>query len=271
MKENKTAILITGAAGGLGSALVEMSKSLPDLHHVIAADIKERVSAMYKDDPKVIGIPMDVGSESSIRKAHEQLHKMDIQIKFLINCAGIAVFHPISESTEELLDKTLKVNTYGPVLTVSVFLNDLIETKGRVIQISSDSVRLPTLFHPYPNSKIALEAFSTSMRQELNLLGIDLIMIRPGAINTDLIQDVKSTKPLKNSPYESQFQNFLKLAKEDVGKMVEPKEVAQLINKVILAKNPKRNYSINKNRKISLLANFPQKWIDFFVKKATMK
>ncbi len=271
MKGNKTAILITGAAGGLGSALVEMSKSLPDLDHFIATDIKEEVSELYKDDPKVIGLQMDVGSESSIRKTHEQLQKMDIQIKFLINCAGIAVFHPISESNEKLLDKTLKVNTYGPVLTVSVFLNDLIETKGRVIQISSDSVRLPTLFHPYPNSKIALEAFSTSMRQELNLLGIDLILIRPGAINTELINEVKSADPLENSKYKRYYQNFLKLAKEDVGKMVEPEQVAQLINKAILANNPKRIYSINKNRKISLLANFPQKWIDYFVTKATKK
>lgn len=271
MQTNKTGILITGAAGGLGSALLEMSKSLPELDHVIATDVKEEIIKSYKGDPKIIGLQMDVSSESSIRKVHEQLQKMGIKIRYLINCAGIALFHPISESTEELLDKSLKVNTYGPVLTVSVFLNDLIKTKGRVIQISSDSVRLPTLFHPYPNSKIALEAFSTSMRQELNLLGIDLILIRPGAINTELIKEVKTANPLENSKYKQYYQNFLKLAKENVGKMVEPEQVAHLVRKALLADNPRRIYSINKNGKISLLAHLPQKWIDYFVKKATMK
>jgi len=271
MQTNKTGILITGAGGGLGSALVEMSKSLPDLDLIIAADVKIDITELYKDDPKVICFQMDVGSEKSIKQVHEQLQNMGIKIKYLINCAGVAIFHPISESTKELLDKTLKVNTYGPVLTVSVFLDDLIETKGRVIQISSDSVRLPTLFHPYPNSKIALEAFSTSMRQELNLLDVDLIMIRPGAINTELINEVKSADPLENSRYKRYYQNFLKLAKKDVGKMVEPEQVAQLIRKAILAQNPRRIYSINKNRKISLLSYFPQFMIDYFVKKAAMK
>lgn len=271
MKENKTAILITGAAGGLGSALVEMSKYLPELDHIIATDVKKDIAEFYNNDPKVVGVQMDVGSEKSISKVQKQLQEMGIKVKYLVNCAGVAIFHPISESTQVLLDKSLKVNTYGPVLTVSAFLDDLIETKGRVIQISSDSVRLPTLFHPYPNSKIALEAFSTSMRQELNLLGVDLIMIRPGAINTDLINEVKTADPLENSRYKKYYQNFLKLAKEDVGKMVEPEEVAQLIKKALLVKNPNRIYSINKNRKISLIAHFPQKWIDFFVKKATEK
>ena len=68
MQKNKTAILITGAAGGLGTALVKMSKSLPDLDNIIATDVKEDISEIYKDDPKVKGLQMDVGSESSIRK-----------------------------------------------------------------------------------------------------------------------------------------------------------------------------------------------------------
>jgi len=257
MQQNKSAILITGAAGGLGSAIVEMLKDLSGLDYIIGTDIQEKILDHYKDDPKVLGHIMDVGSEISIKKVRDQLQKMNISVKYLVNCAGIAVFHPISESTEALLDKTLKVNTYGPILTVSIFLEDLIETKGRVIQISSDSVRLPTLFHPYPNSKIALEAYSTSMRQELDLFGVDLVMIRPGAINTDLINEVKSASvPAEDSSYKQYFQNFLKLAKEDVGKMVEPYQVAELVKKALLAKKPKRIYSINKNRKISLLAKW---------------
>lgn len=263
MKENKSAILITGAYGGLGTALVEMSRNLPGIEHIIATDIQKEIEELYKQDKKVIGLSMDVSSELSIGKVQKQLRELGISIKYLINCAGIAIFHPITESTEELLDKTLKVNTYGPILTVSTFLYDLIINRGRVIQISSVSVKLPTLFQPYPNSKIAIEAFSTSMRQELELFGVKLVLIRPGAINTKLTTEMKSiSNPIENSRYKKSFDIFTKMAQSDIGKMVEPTQVAELVKKALLAKRPKQIYSINKNFKISLLTLFPKRWRD---------
>jgi short-subunit dehydrogenase len=272
MQIDKSAILITGALGGLGTALVEMSRNLSGLDHIIATDVREEIEGTYKDDLKVIGFTMDVSSENAIIKVRNQLHEMGIFVKYLINSAGISIFYPVSESTEELLDKILKVNTYGPILTVSVFLEDLIKNRGRVVQISSDSVRLPTLFQPYPNSKIALEAFSTSMRQELGLLGVDLVIIRPGAINTNLVAEMKSiSNPITNSKYEKYFQTFMKLAQADVGKMVEPAKVAELVKKALVAKKPRKIYSINKNAKISLLVKFPPRWRDLLISKAIRK
>jgi len=272
MQLNKAAILITGAYGGLGTAIVKMSLELSAIDYIIATDIRNEIEDLYYKDPKVIGLKMDVGSEESIKNVHTKLQKMAITIKYLINCAGIAIFHPVSESTEELLDKTLKVNTYGPVLTVSVFLNDLVRNKGRVIQISSVSVKLPTLFQPYPNSKIALEAFSTSIRQELNLLGVDLVLIRPGAINTNLTSGMKSiTNPVENSKFDMYFKTFIKMANADVGKMVEPVQIAQLVKKVIEVEKPKQIYSINKNAKITLLTIIPQKWRDLLIGNAVKK
>lgn len=266
MKMDKIAILITGAMGGLGNALVEMSRDLPGADTIIATDVREGIEECYNKDVKVMGLTMDVGSESSIRKVSNHLLENGISVKYLINCAGVSIFHPISESTEELLDKTLKINTYGPVLTVSVFLDDLIKNNGRVIQISSVSVNLPTLFQPYPNSKIALEAFSTSMRQELALLGIDLVLIRPGAINTNLTAEMKLIpNPIKESKYARYFATFAKMAYSGIGKMVDPKQVSILVKKALMAKKPKHIYSINSNAKITLLTLFPKKWRDSLI------
>lgn len=268
----KSAILITGAHGGLGTAIVKMSKNISGLDYIIATDIQSEIEELYKDDPKVIGLKMDVGSEDSIVKVRGHLCDMGISVMYLINCAGTAIFHAVSESTEKLLDQTLKVNTYGPILTVSVFLDDLIKNKGRVIQISSVSVNLPTLFQPYPNSKISLEAFSTSMRQELALVGVDLVLIRPGAINTNLTAEMKSIpNPIKKSHYASYFSTFTKMAFSGVGKMVEPAKVSILVNKALMAKEPKQVYSINSNVKISMLTLFPKKWRDAMIIRALKK
>jgi len=266
MHTERTAILITGAFGGLGTALVEMSRDLTGIECIVATDIQADIEELYKNDSKVIGLSMDVGSELSIGKVQKHLQQENISIKYLINAAGVAIFHPVSESTEQLLDKTIKTNTYGPILTVSVFLGDLIKNKGRVIQVSSVSVKLPTLFQPYPNSKISLEAFSTSMRQELALHGVKLILIRPGAINTPLTTGMKSIlNPVKDSKFDKYFNIFTKMANADIGKMVEPSQVAELIKKALIANKPKQIYNINKNMKITMLTLFPKKWRDFLI------
>jgi NAD(P)-dependent dehydrogenase (short-subunit alcohol dehydrogenase family) len=269
MQPRKTAILITGALGGLGTALTGMALKLPELDLVIATDVRSEIEQIYKDHLKVIGLQMDVSSEASIRNVCNRLHDKGISVKHIVNNAGISLFFPVSESTEDLLDKIVKVNTYGPILTVSVFLDDLVKNRGRVVQVSSDSVRMSTLFQPYPDTKIALEAFSNSMRQELKLLGVKLILIRPGAINTNLVEEMKSVvNPNENSKFGKQFDVFMERARKEVGRMSDPKDVAYLVRKAIMAGNPKRIYGINKNRMISMLAYFPNSWIDFFISKA---
>jgi len=257
---NFTAILITGAAGGLGQALVYASLSLDDVDYIIATDLHDKLPEQFKGLDNILYYRMDVRSEKSIRRVKKELDLKEITIKYLINNAGANFFYPISESTEELLDSVLKVNLYGPVLTVSSFLDHLAKKKGRVVQISSDAARLPIPFHPYPSSKIALEAFSISMRRELKLLGCDLILIRPGAIQTQLVENMKSMRSeIKSSKFNKWFYKFSKLAKENIGKTVQPEEVANLVIKVLTAKKPKQLYHINKNKQVSFFSYFPEK------------
>jgi len=152
------AILITGAAGGLGRALVRMALTLPGIDRVVATDIREEVTTLFSAEKRVTGLVMDAASEASVVGVRECLRRESVVVRFLINNAGIFMFHPVSEITETLLDRIMRVNAYAPVLTVSVFLDDLIAAGGRVVQISTCGVRFPTLFQSYPASKIAMEA-----------------------------------------------------------------------------------------------------------------
>lgn len=268
----KKGILITGALGGLGRALVKAAEQFDDVDCIVATDISKNILNFYKDNPIVYGMIMDVGSQLSIDTLHEYVQNQGISIKYIINNAGIAKFFPVSEANEFLLDKIIKVNTYGPVLTVSAFLNDLIENKGRVVQISSDNVRLSGLFQPYASSKIALESLSVAMRQELSLNDVKLILIRPGGIKTKLLEEVRLAKiPNENSVYKEQFAKFLEMAQKEVGKTIVPAKVAKLVIKALKVKNPKLTYSINKNAKISFLVKFPQRWIDSIIKNTIQK
>ncbi len=266
MKE--TAILITGASGGLGKAMVQMSLSLPDIDRIIATDINKNITEAFNDyGERVIPFVMDATSDESIAKVHSELRKRRINVKYIINNAGIFMFHPVSEMTQELLDKSLKVNAFAPILTVSNFLGDLSETKGRVVQISSCAVKFPTMFQSYPASKIAMEALSVSMRQELSLIGVKMIFVRSGAINTGLIKEMQTLAvAAEKSRYYKFYRKFLERTSKDVGKIREPENVAALVLKALTAKKPKNIYTINSNRTIRIFSLFPQKIQDHLIR-----
>ncbi len=263
----KNTILITGAAGGLGKALVNMAVALPDIDKVIATDISSSIGELYSNLPDVMGLVMDATSEDSIKDVRAILHKENLRVKYIINNAGIFMFHPVSEMTEELLTRVMKINSFAPVLTVSVFLDDLIKSKGRVVQISSCVVKFPTMFQMYPASKIAMEALSISMRQELELVGVKMIFIRSGAINTGLISEMKKLPvPVEESSYKSFYKKYLSNAQKSVGKVIEPEEAAKVVRRAFTDSKPKNIYTMNRNTTIRILSILPQKIQDMLLK-----
>ncbi len=262
------AVLITGAAGGLGEALVRMACALPGTERVVATDLREEVTTRFRDDEEVLALTMDVTSGASIRSVKERLRTEGLTVRYLINNAGVFFFHPVSEMTEELLDRIMRVNAYGPVLTVSIFLDDLIATGGRVVQISSVGVHFPTLFQAYPASKIALEALSTSMRQELGLKGVDLSLVRAGAIDTPLVQEMKKLPvPAEQSRYAAFYKRFLDRVQKDVGRVIAPETMAEVVRRALTDRRPRRVYTVNRNRTIRLLSRLPQNLLDRMVRK----
>ena len=109
------------------------------------------------------------------------------------------------------------------------------------------------------------------MRQELGLFEVKLILVRPGAINTALLNEVKQEDAIpENSVFNREFSRFTKIAQKEVGKKVEPSKVAQLVMKALTRKRPRLVYSINKNSRISFLVKFPHRWIDYLVKKTVL-
>jgi NAD(P)-dependent dehydrogenase (short-subunit alcohol dehydrogenase family) len=262
----KKAIIITGAAGGLGKATVkECLKAFPE-YTIIVTDIHPDIST-YTDD-RLIGLQMDVTDEDSIRFVRDEVMNRGLKVWGLVNNAGISDFFPITETGKKDLEKIYSINTFGPVNMVRTFLPHLIETKGRVVNISSESVRLPAAFHPYANTKIALEALSNSMRQELALSGVKLSIIRPGAINTAFLDDLHDLKDrIGEGIYTEYLHNFASKAPKQIHRIVEPEKVASVIIKALLANKPRRFYRVNNNPMLRIAQFFPHWMRDYFMLK----
>lgn len=111
----------------------------------------------------------------------------------LVNNAGVSTPGPLSVQSPDAVRRHFEVNVIGVLHAVQAFLPLLRRPKGtpsppgRIVNISSLSGRIAYPFMgAYAASKHALEALSDSLRRELLIYGVDVIVIEPGAIDTPI-------------------------------------------------------------------------------------
>mgnify|MGYP000748217913 CR=1 FL=1 len=109
--------------------------------------------------------------------------------------------------------------------------------KNKIINIGSISGKRSYPFvAPYTSSKHALEGFSDSLRRELMLYGIDVILIEPGPIKTAIWDKAPSPddNPFLGTDYEESLRIFYKQVVEKGKQGLESNSVARLIQKIII-------------------------------------
>ena len=138
---------------------------------------------------------LDVTDEAAVRRAAEQVREAlaGTGLFGLVNNAGLCDPGPLSIQPAEVVRRHLEVNVMGVVHAVQAFLpllrrpKDASDQPGRIVNMSSVSGRIAfPLVGAYAASKHALEALSDSLRRELLIYGIDVVVIEPGAIDTPI-------------------------------------------------------------------------------------
>jgi NAD(P)-dependent dehydrogenase (short-subunit alcohol dehydrogenase family) len=249
-------VLITGAARGLGRALTKVF--LSEGWFVIATDIDEQSMMDLNENPEIFLIRMDVTSEESVRSAYEKVKKEKINIDIIINNAGIDRYFPLSEAPVEKFKEVFEVNLFGSYRVNQSFLPLLRKPGGRIIHIGSESLNLTIPFMPYPLTKNALERYAKTLRQELKFHGIDVFVVRPGAIRTSLLESVISLHQVtKHWILNAQMQKFAEDAPKNIGKVLQPEEVARFIYKISQKSNPKAVFKINNSLQLKIAAMLP--------------
>ena len=180
-------VLITGASGGIGFAVAKYlaGKGI----HVYACDIAGRD---FGDD-NITFIRMDVSDEKDIEKVFRLLSEKEVTLDAIVNIAGIFAIDSFIEVENDLLRRIFDVNTLG-TMYVNKIMYPLLKKDGRIVITTSEVAPLDPMPYNgiYNVSKTALDSYSQSLRQELNLLGQKVITVRPGAFNTSLAQGPRS-------------------------------------------------------------------------------
>ncbi len=204
MKSKSKNILITGVSTGIGYDLAKVF--LKNNYLVFGSVRKQEDLDRLSDELGENFHPLlfDVTDHRGIDEAARHLEKDlgDAGLGGLINNAGLAVGGPFIDLDIEDFRYQFEVNVLGLVKVTQAFLPLLgarenhATAPGKIIQISSISGKMGMPFvAPYVGSKHAVEGISDSLRRELLLFGIDVVLIEPGPIKTPIWN--KSMEPMR--------------------------------------------------------------------------
>jgi len=169
----------------------------------------------------------------------------------LVNNAGVAVAGPLLELPLEEIRRQLEVNLIGLIGVTQAFAPLLWaggagEARGRIVNISSVGGKsaLPFLA-PYNASKFALEGVSESLRREMLLFGVKVVVIAPGMVTTEMAGKGAQTDiaPYKDGPYYPGLQKVLAFFTQPSAAL-KPEQLGQAILKALTVANPKVRYTV---------------------------
>ena len=175
-------VLITGSSGGMGLATTK--KLIKEGYFVYGLDIKEPEEKL--ENFKFI--KTNVRDINSIKEAYDVISKEIDELESIISMAGIYDLNSLIEMSEEDFIKIFDINVFS-IFRVNKLFVPLLKEKGKVIIVSSELAPLDPLPFTgiYGITKSTIEKYAYSLRMELQLLDKQVTVIRPGAVNTTLI------------------------------------------------------------------------------------
>lgn len=190
--------LVTGAAGGIGKAIVRRLAS--DGAKVVLADIDEDGAIAVSRDlgiadlwPMVLDITRSEDVRTAIARVHERWSRIDV----LVNNAGRTRVGPFLDSREEHWEELFRIDVMGLLRCTQCVLPGMVENRwGRIINIASD-VALTGLAGQavYSAAKGAVIAFTKSLAREMASSSVLVNAVSPGPVNTPPLQRLFERQP----------------------------------------------------------------------------
>jgi NADP-dependent 3-hydroxy acid dehydrogenase YdfG len=237
MSSNQTSgriAVITGASSGIGEATARALAAAG--HHVaLLARRGDRIEALAAElGDQAIAIEADVTDRDSISAAAERVKTELGAADILINNAGVMLLAPFSSDQRAELRQMVEVNLLGAITATEVFLDQLREGEGDLVNISSVAGRTARPGNAgYAATKWGLNGWSESLRQELQP-EVRVIVIEPGAVATELTDHIThaETKAGAEKMYEQTAISAQDIAEVIVFAIARPHSVS--LNEILI-------------------------------------
>jgi NAD(P)-dependent dehydrogenase (short-subunit alcohol dehydrogenase family) len=252
-------VVITGVSTGIGwgATKILIAKGFRVFGSVRKAADGARLKAEF--GANFVPLLFDVTDEPAIKRAADEVRvALNGEKLFgLVNNAGIAVSGPLLDLNVDEFRQQMEVNVTGPFLVTQSFApllgadRSLKGAPGRIVNISSVGGKQAAPFvGPYSASKFALEGMSESLRRELMLFGIDVIIIGPGAVKTEIWNKASEVDitPFANSAYYPSLVKFREYFLSSGKNGLAPERLGRLIHKALTTAKPKVRYAVLRGR-----------------------
>jgi hypothetical protein len=273
-------VVITGASTGIGWAT---AKLLLDRGFRVFGSVRKPADAeRLKGEFGANFTPLtfDVTDEAAVLAAAREVRAAlnGETLSGLVNNAGIAVAGPVLELAADEFRRQMEVNVIGPIIATQAFGPllgsdlSLKGPKGRIVMISSVAGKNGNPLAPaYAASKHAIEGLSESLRRELMLFGIDVIIVAPGPVKTPIWskgQEEVDTSKYKNSPYLPALQKVSNYMKHLDAIGLPPEKIAECVYQALTTAHPRVRYQIAPDpMRYLMTAILPKRMVDRIIAK----
>ena len=272
-------VVITGASTGIGWAA---AKLLLERGFRVFGSVRKQADAdRLKGEFGANFTPLlfDVTDEPAVLAAAREVRAQlnGETLAGLVNNAGIAVAGPMLELAADEFRRQMEVNVVGPVIATQAFGPllgadpSLKGPKGRIVMISSVAGKNGNpLSAPYSASKHAIEGLSESLRRELMLFGIDVIIIAPGAVKTPIWSKAEKVdiSSYQNSLYFPALQKVRAFMLQLGSTGLPAEKIAEKIFEALTLANPKTRYAVTPDPMRHLVtALLPKRMVDKIIAK----
>lgn len=272
-------VVITGASTGIGWAT---AKLLLERGFRVFGSVRKQADAdRLKAEFGANFIPLlfDVTDEAAVLAAAREVRAAlsGDTLTGLVNNAGIAVAGPVLELSADEFRRQMDVNVIGPIIATQAFGPllgsdpSLKGPKGRIVMISSVAGRNGNpMSAAYSASKHAIEGLSESLRREMMLFGIDVIIVAPGAVKTPIWSKAEEVdiSGYQNSPYLPALERVRKFTRHlsEIG--LPPEKIAEAIADALTSASPKVRYQITPDPMRHLITGLlPKRTVDRIIAK----
>jgi NAD(P)-dependent dehydrogenase (short-subunit alcohol dehydrogenase family) len=272
-------VVITGASTGIGWAT---AKLLLDRGFRVFGSVRKQADAdrlSREFGANFTPLLFDVTDEAAVLAAARQVRAAlnGETLTGLVNNAGIAVAGPVLELAVDKFRQQMDVNVIGPIISTQAFGPllgsdpSLKGPKGRIVMISSVAGKNGNpLASAYSASKHAIEGLSESLRREMMLFGIDVIIIAPGAVKTPIWSkaDEVDISVYKNSPFFPALGKIRQFMMQ-LGEAGLPAEtIAEAIGEALTSASPKVRYQLTPDPMRHLITSvLPKRTVDRIIAK----
>jgi NAD(P)-dependent dehydrogenase (short-subunit alcohol dehydrogenase family) len=273
-------VVITGVSTGIGRAT---AKLLLDKGFRVFGSVRKQADAdRLRSELGANFTPLlfDVTHEPAVLAAAREVRAAlnGETLTGLVNNAGIAVPGPVLELSADEFRRQMDVNVIGPIISTQAFGpllgsdTSLRGPKGRVVMISSVAGKNGNpMTSAYSASKHALEGLSESLRRELMLFGIDVVIVAPGPVKTPIWskgRDSFDTNKYRNSPYLPALQKVTAYMQhlDSIGLPAE--KIADVVYDALTSPHPKVRYQVAPDpMRHLMMAVLPKRMVDRIIAK----